>query len=439
MSEQIETQTVEVAPDQVVAQRIVEVRMSPTRRVAIGAAIVILGLLTILALGLSAGKHSTQFDLNVAGTGIQVPKFSLPGKAMCFVLGVVIVVLGVAQIARGFGKKQLRWVGIAVALLFIVAFLAWAGTTGKQSIQVVSLLQQTLLLATPLILGAMAGVLCEKSGVINVAIEGQMLFGAFAGALFGTLSSSWVGLIAAAVIGGLMGALLAVFSIKFLVNQVILGVVLNAFALGLTGYLYDAVMANNSGGTNSPSTFSNIKIPLLGDIPVIGPLLFNQNVIVYLMYVIVFVIDFMLIRSRWGLRTRAVGEHPKAADTMGINVSRLRYKNVIIGGCVAGVAGAALTIGSVGSFNKDMTSGQGFIALAALIFGRWTPRGALGAALFFGFASALQTTLSLLATPVKIDTNLLAMLPYLATIFAVAGLVGRVRAPAADGEPYVKG
>ncbi|NNG40111.1 ABC transporter permease [Flexivirga sp. ID2601S] len=430
---------VEVAPGEVVTQRLVEVPMSPSRRIGIGAAIVVVGLVTAVLLGKSAGSSSTKFDLNGSGAGITVPTFSVPGTGLIIACGIVIIALGAVQIVRGFGKRALRFVGIAVALLFIVAFLTWAGTEGKQSVQVGSLLQQTLFLATPLILGSMAGLMCEKTGVINVAIEGQMLFGAFAGALFGTIASNWFGLLAAVVIGGLAGALLAVFAIKFTVNQVILGVVINAFALGLTGYLYDAVMANDATSTNQPSVFNPIKIPLLGDIPVIGSLLFNQTIITYLMYVIVIVIDVMLLRSRWGLRTRAVGEHPKAADTVGINVLRLRYRNVILGGCIAGLAGAALTIGSVGQFNKNMTSGQGFIALAALIFGRWTPRGALGASIFFGFASALQTALSLLATPVKIDSNLLQMLPYLATIFAVAGLVGRVRAPAADGEPYVKG
>ncbi|RNI22307.1 ABC transporter permease [Flexivirga caeni] len=413
--------------------------MSTRRRIGIGVAIIVIGLIVALALAASAGSHSTRFDLNGANPGVSVPKFSLPGVTVIVICGVLIVLLGIAQLARGFGKRTMRWVGIGVAVLFLLGFLTWAGTEGKQPIQVGSLLQQTLFLATPLILGAMAGVMCEKTGVINVAIEGQMLFGAFAGALFGTIASNWVGLLAAVVIGALVGALLAVFAIKFMVNQVILGVVINAFALGLTGYLFDAIMANNGGGTNQPSVFNPIKIPVLGDIPVVGSLLFDQTIITYLMYVIVIVIDVMLVRSRWGLRTRAVGEHPKAADTVGINVLRLRYQNVIIGGGIAGLAGAALTIGSVGQFNKNMTSGQGFIALAALIFGRWTPRGALGAALFFGFASALQTALSLLATPVNIDSNLLQMLPYLATIFAVAGLVGRVRAPAADGEPYVKG
>lgn len=437
VSEDVET--VEVAPGETVQQTVVEVEQSPRKRVVTGVALIVLGLIAAVLLGTSAGSASTRFDLNGSDPGITVPSFSVPGVAIIVICGVIIIALGAYQVVRGFAKSPLRWVGIASGLLFLIAFLTWAGTEGKQSVQVGSLLQQTLFLATPLILGSMAGLMCEKTGVVNVAIEGQMLFGAFAGALFGTIASNWFGLVAAVAVGALTGALLAVFAIKFTVNQVILGVVINAFALGLTGYLYDSVMADDATGTNQPAVFNPIKIPVLGDIPVVGSLLFNQTIITYLMYVIVIVIDVMLLRSRWGLRTRAVGEHPKAADTLGINVLRLRYQNVIVGGCIAGLAGAALTIGSVGQFNKNITAGQGFIALAALIFGRWTPRGALGASLFFGFASALQTALTLLSTPVKIDSNLLAMLPYLATIFAVAGLVGRVRAPAADGEPYVKG
>jgi len=301
-------------------------------------------------------------------------------------------------------------------------------------------LQQTIFLAVPLILGALAGVLCERSGVINVVIEGQMLAGAWAGALVASaVHNLALGIVGAVVAGGLMGWLLAVFAIRYLVNEVILGVVLNVLALGLTGFVYDALMQPNANALNNPGFFGPIRVPLLADIPILGPLLFDANVIVYLTYGLIVIVDVALFRTRWGLRARAVGEHPAAADTVGINVLRTRYRNVVMGGCVAGLAGAALTIGAVGAFSKDISSGKGFIALAAVIFGRWSPRGAIGAALLFGFADALQTVLSFTQTPVTIPSSFLAMLPYLATLFAVAGLAGRVRAPAADGEPYVKG
>jgi simple sugar transport system permease protein len=335
----------------------------------------------------------------------------------------------------------MKWVLAATALCFIITFLCWAATGQKgTSIDLLGLLQQSIFLAIPLILGALAGVLCERSGVINVAIEGQMLAGAWAGALVASIAhNKGFGILAAVIAGGLMGLMLAVFAIRYLVNQVVLGVVLNVFALGLTGFLYDAVMQPNANTLNNPGFFGPIKIPVLGDIPIIGPLLFDANIIVYMTYVLIVIVDVALFRTRWGLRARAVGEHPKAADTVGINVLRTRYRNVVMGGAVAGLAGAFLTIGAVGAFSKNISSGKGFIALAAVIFGRWSPRGAIAAALLFGFADALQTVLSFIQTPVTIPSNFLAMLPYLATLFAVAGLVGRVRAPAADGEPYVKG
>ena len=330
------------------------------------------------------------------------------------------------------------WVLAAAFVSFMVAFLCWVSARGDgRTIDLVGLLGNSIGLSVPLILGALAGVLCERSGVINVAIEGQMLAGAWAAALTGSVVGIYFGLVGAMIAGALMGAMLALFAIKYLVNQVVLGVVLNVFALGLTGFFYDAFMQPNADTLNNPGVLRQINIPVLSHIPVVGPLLFQANIVVYLTYVLIIVIDVWLFRTRWGLRTRAVGEHPKAADTVGIKVLGMRYRNVILGGAVAGLGGAYFTIGSVGAFAKNITSGQGFIALAALIFGRWSPRGAVAASLLFGFASALQTMLSINVP--SIPSNLLAMLPYVATILAVAGLVGRVRAPAADGEPYVKG
>ena len=218
----------------------------------------------------------------------------------------------------------------------------------------------------------------------------------------------------------------------------VLGVVINLLVAGLTSYLYHALMQQDAETYNSPSVLAPIRIPGLADIPIIGPLLFDANIIVYLMYVLIVVVDVGLFRTRWGLRTRAVGEHPRAADTVGINVRRIRYRNVILGGLIAGLGGAFLTIGAVGSFSANISSGKGFIALAAVIFGRWSPRGAIAAALLFGFTNELQVLLSVVGTPVQIPSAFLSMLPYVATLFAVAGLVGMVSAPAADGVPYVK-
>jgi len=428
--------------EDVVVLEVVEPPVSLRTRVITGAALVVVGLVCALLLGLSAaaGRDAT-FQVAPPGAAVAVPDLSLPARLTAIVLGLLVMTLGVWQIARGFARRHGKWVVALTVLCFVLTFLCWAstGATGTK-IDLVGLLQNTIATAVPLILGALAGVLCERSGVINVAIEGQMLAGAWAGALFGTLAANLgVGLLAAVVAGGVMGLLLALFSIRYLVNQVILGVVLNVFALGLTGFIYDALMQPNQETLNNPGIFSNIAVPVLSDIPVLGPLLFDANVIVYITYVLIVVVDVALFRTRWGLRTRAVGEHPKAADTVGINVLATRYRNVVMGGAVAGIAGAYLTIGAVGAFSKNISSGKGFIALAAVIFGGWKPRAAIGAALLFGFTDALGTLLSFTATPVSIPANLLAMLPYLATLFAVAGLVGRVRAPAADGEPYVKG
>jgi general nucleoside transport system permease protein len=302
------------------------------------------------------------------------------------------------------------------------------------------MVQQTIVSAIPFILGALAGIVCERSGVINVAIEGQMLVGAFAGAMFAsTANNRGVGVIAAMLGGAVIAVLLAVFAIRYLVNQVVLGVVLNAFALGVTNLGYQSFMQSSPDSFNKGSVLDPIKIPLLGDIPIIGQALFDVNIITYITYGLVVAVDVGLFRTRWGLRTRAVGEHPRAADTVGIKVRGTRYRNVLIGGLIAGLAGAALTVGGSGSFNSNISSGKGFIALAAVIFGRWSPRGAVAAALLFGFTDELQTLVTAVTPPVAIPSAFLSMAPYVVTVIAVAGFVGRVQAPAADGEPYVKG
>jgi simple sugar transport system permease protein len=233
-----------------------------------------------------------------------------------------------------------------------------------------------------------------------------------------------------------VGALLAVFAIQYTVDQIILGVVLNTLIIGLTGYLYDDLMVPYSNTLNSPPTFNAVKIPLLADIPIIGPVFFQATIFLYLTYLALALVQVGLFNTRWGLRTRAVGEHPVAADTVGIRVYATRYRNVIAAGVLAGIGGAYLTIGSVGSFAKGMSSGEGYIALAAMIFGRYTPFGAIAAALLFGFSTQLQSILSTVNVPIQ--SNLLLATPYVVTIIVVAGLVGKVRSPKAEGVPYIK-
>ena len=318
----------------------------------------------------------------------------------------------------------------------IMAFLSWAAA-GK-FIPLTGLLQAAVLLAVPLIFGSMAGLLCEKSGVINIAIEGQLLFAAFVSAVVASLSQNLIwGLISAPIAGVLVSWILAYFSIRFQVDQVILGFVINVLVLGLTNFFYTVLLVPYESTWNAAGSFSAIPIPVLSKIPIIGPILFNQTIIVYLMYLIVTVIQIALFKSKWGLRTRAVGELPIAADSVGIDVNKLRFRNVLIAGAVAGVGGAVFTIGAVGVFSQSMTAGAGFIALACLIFGKWSPKGALIAALFFGFTNSLQSNLSIAGVP--IPSEFMLMIPYIATIIAVSGLIGRVRAPAADGIPYLRG
>jgi simple sugar transport system permease protein len=298
------------------------------------------------------------------------------------------------------------------------------------------MLDGTVKAATPIAFGALSGVMCERVGVINIGIEGMLLTGAFMGAVMGTIIGPVGGIAAATIAGGLMAAGLAVLAIKYRVDQIIAGVVINIFALGLTSFLSAQILVENSAEYNSPGVLRPIPIPILSDIPVLGRIFFEQNIFVYSMFIIVAAMTYGLFRTRWGLRSRAVGEHPKAADTVGINVFRTRYINVILGGMIAGFGGAYFTLGSVGAFNENMTAGRGYIGLAAMIFGRWHPVGALAAALVFGFADALQVKLAILDS--GIPSEFLLMAPYLVTIVVVAGVVGAARPPAADGQPYIK-
>jgi simple sugar transport system permease protein len=329
------------------------------------------------------------------------------------------------------------WYSAVFSFLFVLAFLTWAAGDDSRPLPITSLLLGTVSLSVPFIFGAMGGVLSERSGVVNIAIEGQLLGGAFLAAVVGSMTRSiWLGLIAALVAGVLVSFVLAAFAIKYFVDQVIVGVVINVLVLGLTNFLYSQVLAKDASFLNNPPRLPSLPIPGLSAIPVIGPVLFDQSIIVYLMYIAVAAVYVGLFHTRWGLRLRSVGEHPQAADTVGINVTGTRFWNVSLAGAIVGLGGAYFTLGSVGSFNEDMTGGQGYIALAAVIFGRWDPIRATLAALLFGFASNLQYTLAAVGSPVP--SEFLLMLPYVVTILAVAGFVGYVRGPAASGKPYIK-
>jgi ABC-type uncharacterized transport system permease subunit len=405
------------------------------------------GIFTILALALAVfapQDGNTTFRLSTQSDVIQLPEITVPTMPTLWVT-IVLLALATAYSAVLVSSKRRvpLWLIVVFAVLFMFGFLTWAASGA--AIPVIGLLFGSLSLAVPLIYGSLTGVIGERVGVINIAIEGQLLAGAFTGAVVASIVASttgqaWLGLtagtIGAMVAGLLVGMVLAAFSIKYFVDQVIVGVVLNVLVIGLTSFFFSQLLAPNAALLNTPPRFERLPIPLLSEIPIIGPVLFRQTLVVYLMYIAVALVYFGLFHTKWGLRLRAVGEHPQAADTVGIKVNRTRFWNVALAGAIAGLGGTFFTLGSGIAFNKEMTAGAGFIALAAVIFGQWDPIKATLAALLFGFASNLQNTLSVIGSPVP--SEFMLMLPYVVTIFAVAGLVGKVRGPAAAGKPYIK-
>ncbi len=397
----------------------------------VGTVLIGLALFTGLVFGSDISGNAT-FRLSRPTDPWALPNLIVPAAPFNYIVAALLAFLGARQFLRGGVRWTSLSLGIGLALV-VMAFLVWA--TADKAFSLTGMLQATMVRAVPIALGALAGVLCERVAVINIAIEGMLLAGAFTGALMGSLVGGWGGLLSAVVIGGLFGFILAALVVTYRMDQIIAGVVINLFVLGLTSYVSSQVFAEHRFLNNAP-VFRSWKIPILGDIPVIGPMFFNQNLFVYGALILVATATYYLFYTRMGLRARAVGEHPRAADTLGIDVYWTRYVHVTLGGMVAGFGGAWFTLGSVGRFDENMTGGRGFIGLAAMIFGRWHPVGALMAALVFGFADSLQQKLALLNTP--IPSEFLAMSPYIATIIVVAGLIGRARAPAADGKPYVK-
>jgi ABC-type uncharacterized transport system permease subunit len=392
-------------------------------------------VIAVVLFVLNPREGSSTFRLATATDFFALPDAVLPSAATGVVLTVVLAVVTVLAVLLARRARPVPiWLVAVFGVLFLVAFLAW--TSAGATIPVPGLLLGALALSTPLIFGALGGVISERVGVVNVAIEGQLLAGAFVSAVVASATgSAYVGLASAMVAGVLVSMVLAVFSIRYIVDQVIVGVVLNVLVTGLTSFLYSQVLTK-SEGLNQGIRFPQLPIPGLSQIPIVGPVFFRQTIIVYLMYIAIAVVFYGLFRTRWGLRLRAVGEHPQAADTVGIKVNATRFWNVSLAGAVAGLGGAYFTLGSLGNFQKEMTAGAGFIALAAVIFGRWDPIRATLAALLFGFASNLQNVLGAIGSPVP--SEFMLMLPYVVTIFAVAGLVGQSRGPAASGKPYVK-
>lgn len=406
---------------------------SKTRRRILGAIFLGLALLIWLVFMREVDPEMTStMRLYPGGSTVVVDDWEFNSFNALRILAIACAVLGAYQLVRGF--KNLT--GLAFALIggmFIFAFLAWAASGGR--INLAGMMNTMLKRAVPLTIGAMSGILCERAGVVNIAIEGMMLTAAMMGTIIGSVSSLWVGLVISILSGGLLGLVHAAMSIKYRTDQIISGTVINIFAVGITSFI-SAKFMQVYPEINSPGIFKPIEIPYLSQVPFVGPVLFRNNIFVYGMFVFVILLTWLLNKTRWGLRLRSVGEHPKAADTLGINVFKTRYMAVILGGMMAGFAGAYFTLGSVGRFDSVMTAGRGFIALAAMIFGNWNPLGALMAGLLFGFSDSLAASLAL--TRIKIPSEFLLMTPYILTMLVLAGVVGRGQMPAADGQPYEK-
>lgn len=323
-------------------------------------------------------------------------------------------------------KKQRFGVGVSVlAVIFVIlCYLLNAGLT-------LAVLTSAIRQSTPLVLGAMCGLIGERSGVINIGIEGQMLFAAFTGFLTASLTGSlFFGVFAGMITGVVLGGFLGVMAIALQMDQIIAGAVINVAAIGVCGYFYPM-------GRSLPEKLSTMTIPWLSEIPLAGPLFFNNPPITILTMMLVFIFQFMLFRSTWGLHTRASGEHPRAAETLGLNVIFIRYSRLMTGGLLAGLAGVFLSLEAVGAFERNMVNGRGFIALAVMIFGRWTPLGSWGAALLFSLASAFQTQLQF-GEFMQIPHQFTGMLPYLLTVVVIALFMKRNRPPEALGLPYNK-
>lgn len=386
--------------------------------------------------GVVGRRETVVYSITAEDASFSLPPIEVMSHMVGLTLGGLLALMTVIAFAWVMRKRPVPlWWSLIYGFIAITALLGWLAAGDR--VPVAFLLGNAIVLAIPIIFGGMAGVMSERVGVVNIAIEGQLLTGAFVAAVVSTLTGNlYVGLISAMVAGALVSTVLAVFAVRYLVDQIIVGVVLNVLIIGMTNFLYSQWLTQDAAGTNAPGTFEIVSIPLLSEIPILGPVFFENRITVFLAFLAIPLLWFVLFRTRFGLRARAVGEYPMAADTMGIGVSATRFWWVVMGGALAGLGGAALTIGNVGAFGKEMTQGQGFIALAVVILGRWHPIYMSAAALLFGFSIILRVWANQVSP--GIPTDFIIMVPYLVTIIAVVGFVGRVRPPASVGKPYVK-
>ncbi|WP_130874471.1 ABC transporter permease [[Pseudopropionibacterium] massiliense] len=421
---------------------------SPEGRSTRMAAGILLTLLGVLLVVMAFTANPTgRIALSDAFADVQLPTIEVPGLPVLLLLALLTLAAGAGFLSGRLPKRWRTAAGAVAGVSILIGFMVWAAASSTVPFTLTSQLNLTLAYSTPLLFGVLAGVLSERAGVVNIAIEGQFLAAAFAASVMFSItqSSGWfsvtqsflMSLTAAAVAGLLMGAVLALFTLKYLVDHVIVGVVVNLLATGLTGFIFQQLVARDLKTFGVVSPMPVFAVPALSDIPFIGPILFTQRPLTFMALLAVPLVWFLLHRTKWGLRVRAVGEHPRAADTVGIKVISTKTQAVLLGGIFAGLGGAYFTVGFVGAFqDNNITAGNGFIALAAVIMGRWHPVWGAGTALFFGFARALAQSIKLMNLP--IPSEFIEMLPYVATIIAVAGLVGRVRPPAADGAHFVK-
>ena len=396
-----------------------------------------IGSLVLVFFGILGREGETVFEISRRVDVIQLPAITVGSSALGWVAG--ILMLAIAGYSLSFALKNRKtplWVSVIYGAIGVVALLGWLAS--GNSVPVTFIVGTALVLAVPIMLGAMGGLMCERVGVTNIAIEAQLLTGAFMAAVVSSITDNFFFGLASAMIGGaLVSMVLAVFAIKYLAQQIIVGVVLNVLMIGITNFLYQQWLTEDGENVNFPGTLDIIKIPFLSDIPVIGPVIFENRITVFAALIFVPTLYFILFKTKLGLRARAVGEHPLAADTVGINVGRTRFWWVTLGGMSAGLGGAALTIGNAGAFGREMAGGFGFIALAVVILGRWHPISAALAALLFGFSIILRVWANQVSP--GIPTDFITMVPYIVTIIAVVGFVGQSRPPKALAIPYTKG
>ena len=417
-------------------RKVVESPEGRSTRIAAGILLALLGLLLVVMA--FTANPTGNIALSDAFADVQLPTIEVPGPPVLLFLALLTLASGAVFLIGRFPKDCRTAAGVIAGLSILVGFVVWAAASSAVPFTLTSQLNLTLAYSTPLLFGVLAGVLSERAGVVNIAIEGQFLAAAFAASVIFSVTQSFLAALAAAAVAGLlMGAVLALFTLKYLVDHVIVGVVVNLLATGLTGFVFQQLVARDLKTFGVVSPMPVFAVPALSEIPFIGPILFTQRPLTFMALLAVPLVWFLLHRTKWGLRVRAVGEHPRAADTVGIKVISTKTQAVLLGGIFAGLGGAYFTVGFVGAFqDNNITAGNGFIALAAVIMGRWHPVLGAGMALFFGFTRALAQSIKLMNLP--IPSEFIEMLPYVATIIAVAGLVGRVRPPAADGAHFVK-